>query len=319
MFLAFFGIWIRLEVDSRGKVKYTEEKRTEGICMAELLKGAPVAAALNEKTKAGAARLRETGVIPTLALVRVGENDADIYYERGAVKRCGAAGVEARSVVLPANVSEEALLRVIDDLNRDSSVHGVLIFRPLPRHISDAKICAALSPEKDVDGITDGSLAGVFTGNGQGFCPCTAQSCVEILEHYGIDCTGKRAVVMGRSLVIGKPVSQLLLSRNATVTVCHTRTRDLPAETKRADIIVAAVGHTNALDGRHVSPAQIVIDVGINTNDEGKMVGDVNFEAVEPIVAAITPVPGGVGSVTTAVLVAHTVQAAARQNNIMLT
>lgn len=287
--------------------------------MAELLKGAPVAAALNEKTKAGASSLREKGIVPTLALVRVGENDADIYYERGAVKRCGAVGVEARSVVLPEDIAQEALLKVIEELNRDSSVHGVLIFRPLPKHIDDARIRAALRPEKDVDGITDGSLAGVFTGNGRGFSPCTAQSCVEILDHYGVDCAGKRAVVMGRSLVIGKPVSQLLLARNATVTVCHTRTRDLPAETKRADIIVAAVGHLNALEKQHVSPGQIVIDVGINTNGEGKMAGDADFEAVEPIVGAITPVPGGVGSVTTAVLVSHTVQAAARQNNVMLT
>ncbi len=319
LFLAIFGIRARSEVDSRGKVKYTEKKRTEGICMAELLKGAPVAAALNEKTKAGAALLREKGIVPTMALVRVGENDADIYYERGAVKRCAAVGVETRIVVLPENIDQEALLKVIEELNQDRSVHGVLIFRPLPRHISDAMVCAALSPDKDVDGITDGSLAGVFTGSGRGFCPCTAQSCAEILDHYGVDCTGKRAVVLGRSLVIGKPVSQLLLARNATVTVCHTRTRELEAESKRADILVAAVGHLNALGAGHVSPGQIVLDVGINTSPEGKMTGDVDFEAVEPIVGAITPVPGGVGSVTTAVLVSHTVLAAARQNNIMLT
>lgn len=281
--------------------------------MATLLKGAPVAAALNEKTKARAAALRERGVIPTLALVRVGENDADIYYERSAIKRCNSLGIETKSVLLPLSATEEELLETIKALNTDDSVHGVLLFRPLPGHISDAAVCAALAPEKDVDGITDGSLAGVFTGSGRGFCPCTAQSCAEILDFYGIDCTGKRAVVMGRSLVIGKPVSQLLLSRNATVTVCHTRTRDLPAETSRADIIVAAVGHFNSLTAQHVSPGQIIVDVGINTDSEGKMRGDVDFDAVEPIVSAITPVPGGVGSVTTAVLAAHTVAAAERQ------
>ncbi len=280
--------------------------------MAELLRGAPVTAAINERTKERVRALREQGVAPALALVRVGERDADIFYERGAVKRCAAVGVETKSVVLPEEASQEELLKVIDGLNKDVSVHGVLIFRPLPPHINDAVICAALAPEKDVDGITDGSLAGVFTGNGRGFCPCTAQSCVEILDYYGVDCTGKRAVIMGRSLVIGKPVSQLLLARNATVTVCHTRTRDLASETRRADIIVAAVGHLNSLTAEHVSPGQIIVDVGINTNAEGKMVGDVNFETVEPVVASITPVPGGVGGVTTAVLAAHTVEAAER-------
>lgn len=281
--------------------------------MATLLKGAPVAASLNEKSKARAAELRKRGVIPTLALVRVGDSSADIYYERGAMKRCASLGIETKSVILPESVTQGTLLETIKELNNDGSVHGVLIFRPLPKHILDAAVCAALDPEKDVDGITDGSLAGVFTGSGRGFCPCTAQACAEILDFYGIDCAGTRAVVIGRSLVIGKPVSQLLLARNATVTVCHTRTRDLPSETKRADIIVAAVGKLHSLTARHVSPGQIVVDVGINTDSEGKMRGDVDFEAVEPVVSAITPVPGGVGSVTTAVLAAHTVTAAERR------
>lgn len=285
--------------------------------MAQLLKGAPVAAAINEKTKARVLALRQRGVIPTLALVRVGENDADIYYERGAIKRCAALDIETRPVTLPADISESELLSKIDKLNRLSSVHGVLIFRPLPKTISDAAVCATLDPNKDVDGITDGSLAGVFTGSGRGFCPCTAQSCAEILDFYGVDCAGKRAAVLGRSLVIGKPVSQLLLARNATVTVCHTRTRDLASETKRADIVVAAVGHLNALTADMVSPGQVIVDVGINTDENGKMAGDVDFSAVEPIVSAVTPVPGGVGSVTTAVLASHTVEAAERQTSIM--
>ncbi len=285
--------------------------------MAQLLKGAPVAAAINEKTKARVLALRQRGVIPTLALVRVGENDADIYYERGALKRCAALDIETRPVTLPADISESELLSKIDELNRLSSVHGVLIFRPLPKTISDAAVCAALDPNKDVDGITDGSLAGVFTGSGRGFCPCTAQSCAEILDFYGVDCAGKRAAVLGRSLVIGKPVSQLLLARNATVTVCHTKTRDLASETKRADIVVAAVGHLNALTADMVSPGQVIVDVGINTDENGKMAGDVDFSAVEPIVSAVTPVPGGVGSVTTAVLASHTVEAAERQTSIM--
>ncbi len=280
--------------------------------MAELLKGAPVAAAINQRTKERTSALREKGVAPTLALVRVGQRDADIFYERGAMKRCAAVGVETRGIVLPEETGQDALLKVIRELNGDDSVHGVLLFRPLPHGIDDAAVCAALSPEKDVDGITDGSLAGVFTGNGHGFCPCTAQSCAEILDFYGVDCTGKRAVVIGRSLVIGKPVSQLLLARNATVTVCHTRTRDLPSETRRADLIVVAAGHLHSLTAGHVSPGQVIVDVGINTDAQGKMTGDADFEAVEPVAAAITPVPGGVGSVTTAVLASHTVEAAER-------
>lgn len=285
--------------------------------MAELLRGAPVSAAINERTRTRVQALKERGILPSLAIVRVGENDADIYYERSAMKRCADLGVEVRRVLYPGNVTEAELLAGIRQLNEDRSVHGVLIFRPLPKQIRDDAVCAALSPEKDVDGITDGSLAGVFTGSGRGFCPCTAQSCVEILDHYGIDCTGKRAVVLGRSLVIGKPVSQLLLARNATVTVCHTRTRCLSEETRRADILIAAAGHINTVTREHVSPGQILVDVGVNTNAEGKMVGDVDFQAVEPVVACITPTPGGVGAVTTAILASHTVLAAERQNMIL--
>ena len=280
--------------------------------MAELLKGAPVAAAMSERIRERVSRLANRGIIPTLATVRVGDNDGDIYYERSAAKRCASVGIEMRSITLPGDVSEDKLLETIRALNEDKSVHGVLIFRPLPRHIDDGKIRAALAPEKDVDGITDGSLAGVFTGSNTGFCPCTAQSCIEILDHYGIDCTGKKAVVLGRSLVIGKPVSQLLLSKNATVTVCHTRTKNLASETRGADIIVAAVGHAHSLGPQHVSPGQVVIDVGINTGEDGKMCGDADTELIEPIVQAVTPVPGGVGSVTTAVLAMHTLEAAER-------
>ncbi len=279
------------------------------------MKGAPVAARMNEETRARAGALREMGVVPTLALVRVGENPADISYERGAVKRCAGVGIETRSVVLSEDVSEAELIDTIRSLSGDKSVHGILIFRPLPRHIDDSAVCAALDPAKDVDGITDVSLAGVFTGSGRGFCPCTAEGCARILDHYGIDCAGKRAVVIGRSLVIGKPVSQLLLARNATVTVCHTRTRDLAGETRRADIVVSAVGRLGSLTAGHVSPRQVIVDVGINELPDGGISGDADFEAVEPIVSAITPVPGGVGSVTTAVLARHTVESAENPKN----
>ena len=282
--------------------------------MAEILKGAPAAAAINHRTQERVLALQARGIQPTLALLRVGENDADLYYERGAVKRCQALGIRTVQAVFPAGAGEKEVLDRLAELNADPAVHGILVFRPLPPQISDAAVRDALSPEKDVDGITDGSLAGVFTGSGRGFCPCTAQSCVELLDYYGIDCTGKRAVVLGRSLVIGKPVSQLLLARNATVTVCHTRTRDTAAETRRADIIIAAAGHLHTLTAGMVSPGQVVVDVGINTDSDGKMAGDADFADVSAQVAAITPVPGGVGSMTTAVLASHTVEAAERQN-----
>ena len=283
--------------------------------MAELLRGADVVNALNARMAGEIEALKGKGVTPTLAMVRVGERPDDISYEKGATKRCGAVGVAVKSVALPAGVTQGELMQSIEDLNGDDSVHGVLIFRPLPKHLDEAAACAALSPEEDVDGVTEGSLAGVFTGSGKGFAPCTAQACMEILDHYGIDCKGKRAVVIGRSLVVGKPVAIMLMGRHATVTVCHTRTVDLPAEARSAEILVVAAGRMEGLTEEFFSPGQTVVDVGINWNEEkGKLCGDVKFDEAAPIVAAITPVPGGVGTVTTSVLVSHVVEAAKRQS-----
>lgn len=278
--------------------------------MAILLKGAPVAKEICEDVAARAEKLRERGVIPTLAIVRVGENDADIYYERAAMRRCDSVGIDVRNVLLRESVTQEELICAVRELNEDGEISGVLIFRPLPRHISDAAVRAALSPEKDVDGITEASLGGIFTSSGRGFCPCTAESVMETLRFYGVELEGKKACVIGRSLVIGKPVSQLLMAKNATVTVCHTRTKDLKEETRRADIIVSAAGRAKTVTIGCVSPGQVIVDVGINTDADGKMVGDVDFDDVEPFVNAITPVPGGVGAVTTAVLARHVVEAA---------
>jgi methylenetetrahydrofolate dehydrogenase (NADP+)/methenyltetrahydrofolate cyclohydrolase len=213
--------------------------------------------------------------------------------------------------VLPADVAQDVLMQNVESLNNDSSVHGVLIFRPLPKHLDEAAVCAALKPEKDVDGITEGSLAGVFTGSGKGFAPCTAQACIEILDHFKIECKGKRAVIIGRSLVVGKPAAIMLMGKHATVTVCHTRTVDMPSVARNAEILIVAAGQMESLTKEFFSPGQVVIDVGINWNDEkGKLCGDVKFDDAEPIVAAITPVPGGVGTVTTSVLVSHVVEAA---------
>ena len=279
--------------------------------MAELLKGAEVVNALNEKMTNEIEVLKGKGITPTLAILRVGERPDDISYEKGATKRCETVGVAVKSVVLPADVTQDVLMQSLSALNDDSSVHGILVFRPLPKHLDENAVCAALKPEKDIDGITEGSLAGVFTGSGKGFAPCTAQACMEILDHYKIDCKGKRAVVIGRSLVVGKPAAVMLMGKHATVTVCHTRTVDMPSVAGAAEILIVAAGKMESITKDYLSPGQIVIDVGINWNDEkGKLCGDVLFDEAEPIVAAITPVPGGVGTVTTSVLVSHVVEAA---------
>jgi len=282
--------------------------------MAELLRGADVVNALNARIAGDVEALKAKDVSPTLAIVRVGERPDDISYEKGATKRCAAVGVAVRSVALPAGATQGELLRSVEALNGDAGVHGILVFRPLPKHIDEAAVCAALDPEKDVDGVTEASLAGVFTGSGKGFAPCTAQACMEMLDHYGIGCEGKRAVVIGRSLVVGKPVAMMLMGRHATVTVCHTRTVGLPSVARAAELLVVAAGRMEGLTAEFFSPGQTVIDVGINWNEEkGKLCGDVKFDEAEPVVAAITPVPGGVGTVTTSVLVSHVVEAAKRQ------
>ena len=279
--------------------------------MAELLRGADVVNALNGKMAIEIEGLKAMGVSPTLAMLRVGYRPDDVSYEKNAMKRCAAVGVAVKNVLLPADVTQDALVKSISTLNEDDSVHGVLIFRPLPKHIDEGAVCEVLKPEKDVDGITEASLAGVFTGSGKGFAPCTAEACMEILDHYNIDCTGKRAVIIGRSLVVGKPAAIMLMGKHATVTVCHTRTVDMPAIARSAEILIVAAGKMEYITKEYFNPGQIVIDVGINWNNEkGRLCGDVKFDDAHPIVAAITPVPGGVGTVTTSVLVSHVVKAA---------
>ena len=281
--------------------------------MAKRLLGKEVTAALNERIKADAEALKAKGVNPTLCIIRVGENESDISYERGATKRCETLGVACEKILLPEDVSQEELLATIDKVNKNDQIHGVLLFRPLPKHLDQSVIENALDPAKDVDCMTDGSMSGVFTGKNVGFPPCTPQACMEILDHYGTDCTGKKAVVVGRSLVVGKPAAMMLIKKNATVTVCHTRTVDMPSVVREADIVIVAAGRAGVVDDTYLRAGQVVIDVGINVNAEGKLCGDVDFEKAEPIVEAITPVPGGVGSVTTSVLVGHVVEAAKRK------
>ena len=280
--------------------------------MATILKGAPVVAAMNEANAARCAALAAKGITPTLAVVRVGEREDDLSYERGVLARCAKVGVAVKQFLLPTDAPQQALLDVLAQVNADPAIHGCLLFRPLPRQFDDRTIRAALAPEKDIDGITDGSLAGVFTGTPVGYPPCTAQACLEILKHYSIPLSGRRAVVVGRSLVVGKPAAMMLDKENATVTLCNSRTQNLPALCREADIVVVAMGTRGHIGADCLREGQVVVDVGIHVGDDGKLCGDVRFAEAEPVVEAITPVPGGVGTVTTSVLVGHVVAAAER-------
>lgn len=281
--------------------------------MAKLLKGLPVAKELVSRLVPRVEALKARSIVPTLAIVRVGSREDDLSYERGATKRCAAAGVAVRTFVLPEDCSQAELLSTIEEVNQDDGIHGCLLFRPLPASLDEAEACAALDPAKDVDCASNLSLLGVLCNTDMGFAPCTAEACVELLDYYGYDLCGANVTVVGRSLVIGKPVSLMMQARDATVTMCHTRTRDLAAACANADVLVVAAGHPNTVDASCVRGGQIVVDVGINWDEDAQaLCGDVSFGEVEPKVAAITPVPGGVGSVTTAVLAKHVVEAAER-------
>ena len=289
--------------------------------MAKLLLGKEVTDALNADLQNRTAALREKGINPTLGIIRVGADPSDLSYEKGATKRAELVGVDVKKFELPADASKEDVLAVIDQVNADDSIHCVLMFRPLPKHLKadQNEICNRLDPKKDVDCMTHMSNAGVFEGlSDLGYAPCTPAACMEILDFYGIDCKGKNAVVIGRSLVVGTPAGMMLMGKNATVTTCHTRTVNTAEICRNADIIVSAAGVLNSLTADFVRPGQIVIDVSINWDENkpnsrgtlGAIAGDAKFDEVEPIVEAITPVPGGVGSVTTSVLMKHVVEAA---------
>ena len=292
--------------------------------MAKLLLGKEVTDALNANLQTRTAALREKGIIPTLGIVRVGADPSDLSYEKGATKRAELVGVDVKKFELPADASKEDVLAVIDQVNADDSIHGVLMFRPLPKHLKadQNEICNRLDPKKDVDCMTHLSNAGVFEGlNGLGFAPCTPAACMEILDYYGIDCKGKNAVVIGRSMIVGKPMAHLLMSKqaNATVTVAHSRTKNLPELCRSADIIVAAIGRPAFVTADFVKDGAVVVDVGINRVEDAsakrgyRIVGDVAYDEVAPKCRAITPVPGGVGPMTIAMLMANTVKACRQQ------
>lgn len=279
--------------------------------MAQLLEGKKAAQAITDRVRTQTDKLRAKGIVPTLAILRAGEHPSDLSYERGALKRAELAGVEVRQFVFAETVSQEVLLSQIEKINQDDSIHGALIFRPLPQQIDDEAVRAALLPSKDVDGITEGSLAGIFTGARGGFAPCTARACMELLDCYGIELEGKRVAVLGRSLVIGKPVSMMALAKNATVAICHSRTgkEQMAAICRESDILIAAAGQAGMVDKAFVREGQVILDVGINVSDQGTLCGDVEPAAAEAA-AYRSPVPGGVGAVTTAVLMQQVAEAA---------
>lgn len=277
--------------------------------MTNVLKGKPVIDSMNINLRKKTEELKLRGIEPRLAVVRVGENSDDIAYERSAIKCCEEAGVSVMTINFPQRVCQEEVIEAVKKLSLDESVHGVLILRPLPPHICDRDVCRALSPEKDVDGITEFSMAGLYSDKKIGFAPCTAEACIDMLDHYNVQLEGRHAVVVGRSFVVGKPISMMLLRRNATVTTCHTKTKDLNEVCRGADILIVAIGRAKFITAPYFAPHQVIVDIGINFDDRGKMCGDVDTQAAEGAVEAITPVPGGIGRVTTAVLAKHVVQA----------
>lgn len=278
--------------------------------MANKLTGKEVAAAITENLVARCEALDEKGVTPTLAIVRVGENPSDLAYERGATNRAAKVGVDLEKIVLEESAITEDVVSEIEKLNEDNAIDGVLILRPLPKHIDDDVVRNALAKEKDVDGIGDEAMAGVYSGKDLGYPPCTAAACIEILKHYGIPMAGKRAVVVGRSLVIGRPVAMMLMKENATVTICHTKTENMDEIAREADIVIAAAGRANTVSKEFCRAGQTIIDVGINVDEDGNMVGDADFDGLFDVVENITPVPGGVGGVTTSILMKHVIEAA---------
>jgi methylenetetrahydrofolate dehydrogenase (NADP+)/methenyltetrahydrofolate cyclohydrolase len=274
--------------------------------MAEIIDGKEVAQHIRKEVGEGVRKLKEeTGIVPGLAAVLVGSNPASEIYVRNKRKACGEAGIYSEEYKLPEETTESDLLSLIKELNEDKKIHGILVQLPLPKHINEAKILRAVSPLKDIDGFHPENVGYLVEGNPR-FIPCTPHGIIKLLDYYKIEMQGKEAVVVGRSNIVGKPVSLLLLHRHATVTICHSRTKPLEDVTRRADILVAAIGRANFITGDMVKEGVVVIDVGINRNPDGKLTGDVDFEQVKEKASYITPVPGGVGPMTIAMLLWNT-------------
>ncbi len=281
----------------------------------KIIKGKPVADKISEILINDVKKLKIKGIYTKLTIVRVGSRGDDLAYERGALKRCQTIDIETEVLELDENITQEDYINEIKKLNNDESVHGILCFRPLPKHLNEDEIKYVISPEKDVDSFSPINTAKVMEGDTTGFPPCTPTAVVEILKHYDVNLSGAKVVVLGRSMVVGKPAAMLLLNENATVTVCHSRTKDLQSITSDADILVAAVGRAKMVKSEFVKEGAVVVDVGINVDESGKLCGDVDADDVLDKASMITPVPAGVGSVTTSILAKHVVKACKLQNN----
>ncbi len=278
--------------------------------MAEILKGIEAVNGMKDRLIEKNNELISKGVTPCLCIVRIGERPDDLSYERGALKRFEGLGIKTQVCVFPENITQESFEAEFIKINDDVNVHGILLFRPMPKHISEEAIKKIINPEKDMDCMCSENIAKVFAGDESGYAPCTPMAVMELLKHFNIPVKGKKVTVVGRSMVVGKPLSMLLLKEHATVTICHTKTEDLVAECQGADIVIAAAGVAKMIKAKHIKPGTTVIDVGINLDENGNLCGDVNFAEVEPLASKITPVPGGVGTVTTSILAMHTLKAA---------
>lgn len=284
--------------------------------MGEIIKGKPVGDAISEVLKGECEELVKDGIQPKLAILRVGAKANDLSYEKGALKKCETIGIKAEVTELPDGTTQDQYIETLQKLNDDSSVHGILTFRPLPEGIDEEVIKNVIAPEKDVDCFSPMNTAKLMEGDKTGFPPCTPTAVVEILKHYNVPLKGANVVVLGRSMVVGKPVSMLLLGENATVTICHSKTKDLPKVCADADVLVAGVGRARMVTADYVKEGAVVIDVGINAKPEGGGIcGDVDTDDVLEKVSMVTPVPAGVGSVTTSILAKHVIKACKQQNN----
>lgn len=278
--------------------------------MAEVLKGNVVAKKIKETMKNTIIELEKNGIYPTLGIIRLGNNPGDISYEKSIVKACEAIGIKSKIYEEEITLDTEGLIALMERLNKDVNISGILLFRPLPKHIDEEAIRNAIDPKKDVDCMHPLNLEKIFEGDLSGFNPCTPKAAMEILLYNNIDLEGKNVVVINRSMVVGKPLAMMLLEGNATVTICHSRTKDLQKIAKRADIVVTALGKAKFFDEKYFNPDSIVIDVGVGVDSNGKLSGDVDYDNVFDLVKMITPVPGGVGSVTTTILLNQVLQAA---------
>ncbi|MEE8031919.1 tetrahydrofolate dehydrogenase/cyclohydrolase catalytic domain-containing protein [Clostridioides difficile] len=281
----------------------------------QIIKGKPVADKISEELIKEVDLLVKEGINPKLTIVRVGARSDDLSYERGALKRCQNIGITTEVLELAEDITQEEYIDVLKRVNDDKNVNGILCFRPLPKHLNEEVIKYVIAPEKDVDCFSPINSAKVMEGDKSGFPPCTPTAVVEILKHYNVDLKGSKVTVLGRSMVVGKPVSMLLLSEHATVTICHSKTKNLSGVAAEADVLIAAIGRAKMVDESFVKDGAVVIDVGINVDEEGNLCGDVDTNAVLDKVSMITPVPEGVGSVTTSILAKHVVKACKLQNN----